>query len=235
MEPAALSQGKSAAKESPLDPREEPLQFFNYHEYLVGAETPLGHHLGPKLVINHFPAFRGVPKTAAQQVLDQPSVEISADSSLRLVRIPRAFHTIENSDIVPQFSEAVPGTEDAALRDGESGFVQKGTFEGFPFTVTSATPLVPNLLLERDFHEIVTTVNRLLRVALDPFAWQNWTESLLDMLTLTIYSRIHKNRYERRGLQDLEDYVSKTNEYLRTLHPQLALISPRWNGYLSVS
>lgn len=223
----ALNHNESGVEKSILTDVPEPLQFFNYHEYLADPDEPIN----IKLVVNHFPDFdHDLPEK-------KPPFEGSGAPSgnCRIVRIPRVYHTIQDSDIIPQFSPAVPGTEDAALTDNNKNFTPRGQFDGSVFGVTSVTPLVPGLLLEQEFIEIVTKINGLLFAALNPFGWENVVESILDIVTFTVYSKIRKNRHERRKLQELEDYVTTTNEYLKTLNPDLVLISPRRCGYLSVS
>lgn len=218
----------SGVEKSILTDDSEPLQFFNYHEYLADPEELIN----LKLVVNHFPDF----DHDFEPEKNPPFGGSGAPSgNCRIVRIPRVFHTIQDSDIIPQFSPAVPGTEDAALTDNNPNFTPKGNFDGSVFGVTSVTPLVPGLLLELEFIEIVTKINGFLVAALDPFCWENIVESILDIATFTVYSKVRKHRHERRKLQELEDYVTTTNEYLKTLDPHLALISPRRCGYLSVS
>lgn len=220
-----LNPSGSAVEKSNLSNVSESLQFFNYHEYLVEQ----GNTQNTAIVVNHFPNFDPIvtKKFGLSSLLQ--------DEETRTVVIPRVYHTIANSDIIPQFSLSIPGSEEAALVGNEKTFTPKGQFDGCVFGVTSLTPLVPDLLLEQAFQDIVNTVNQHLVVALDPFLWQNATEAILDIATFTLYSRIYKNRHERRKLQELEDYIARTNESLKAVHPQLKITSPRHNGYLSVS
>lgn len=218
----------SGAEKSILTDVSEPLQFFNYHEYLADPEAPLN----IKLVVNHFPDFDHDFESKKKALFESSG---APGGVCRIVRIPRVYHTIQDSDIIPQFSPAVPGTEDAALTDNNKNLTPRGDFDGSVFGVTSVTPLVPGLLLELEFIDIVTKINGFLFAALNPFAWENVVDSILDIATFTVYSKLRKNRHERRKLQELEDYVTTTNEYLKTLNPHLALISPRRCGYLSVS
>ena len=49
----ALNHNESGVEKSILTDVPEPLQFFNYHEYLADPDEPIN----IKLVVNHFPDF----------------------------------------------------------------------------------------------------------------------------------------------------------------------------------
>lgn len=223
---------------------QEPLSFFNYHEYLTDSYTPFidtvssnhGHegskssstgpsHQEVSIVINHFPN----PYTTRDSALYHTT---------RIVRIPRAFDTHDKLYMVPQFSTYTPGKEPAAIVNNESGSESVGLYDGTAFGVTSATALVPMYLSADELSEVVGTINKLSEEAAVP----NLTttiENVLDFLSATLYSRIFggraKGSHVKRRIAKLEEYVEKINrDFLQKRHSLLCLVSPVKSAFLSL-
>ncbi|KAK6462946.1 hypothetical protein DFJ63DRAFT_312270 [Scheffersomyces coipomensis] len=208
---------------------EEGLLFFNHHEYLIDKYEPLTSSSGgPSLVINHFPNIHA-------------AINSSTFASTRIVRIPRVYHTIESSDSVPQFSSYIPGREPASITlDTENEYIPFGRFDDNMFGQTSLTPLVPDLIGEDEYIEIITTINSYLLEAFNPYNLYNIIDSIFDFLTGGLLSMTMESlrwrSYSKRKLADLDKYIDQEiNQKLFKNKDGLQLISPRSSGYLSVS
>lgn len=228
---------KDAAEENnivnnaPSDSQKEPLLFFNYHEFLTDKYSvhPSCEHRDKtkSIVVNHFPN-------------NHVSIGSTSYISTRVVRIPRIFDTVYLSDIIPQFSTYVPGTEPAAIKEEYSRpFHAVGFYDDNYFGETSITPLVPDYLTELEFHTIVTKVNEYLHLAFDPYNIWNLLDSLLDLFSANLYNQLCTRfiitTYSKRKLQQLEQYISnEVNLEMLRNRPNIKVLSPRRSGYLSV-
>lgn len=192
----------------------QKLQFFNYHEYLEEGA-------GTQAVVNHFP----------NPYVDKQSPEFT---STRIVRIPRAYHLNEKSDMIPQFLTAAPGAELAAILDGQRRFEPTVTIQqlGHPqvFGTTLWTPLIPEHISEQKLLEVVTTINSYLAKAYSPYAAETVIENAIDIATGGWYSLLSGTSHTKRQLEALEKYVEATNGELRAIK----IISPRRSGFLSL-
>ncbi|CAK7896825.1 ras modification protein ERF4 [[Candida] anglica] len=210
---------------------EEPLQFFNYHEFLIpnyekltSSNTPTNND--KSLLASHFPN-------------NHSTVTSSTYKDTRIVRVPRVYETLHMSDLIPQFSTYVLGKEPAALTLATveaKTYSMGGSFDDNYFGETSLTPLIPDLISEQKYIEIVERINLYLLNAFNPYNIYNAIEGLLDIMTGTLYSRIFNNYVReshcKRNLMELESYVNNTN---MQLEPQgIKIISPRRSGYLSL-
>lgn len=240
-----LKYGLNNSSEVSPETANEPLSFFNYHEFLLNeynicenkeltketersTETP-GNHLkiqDSAIVINHFP---------------NPYVPRDSDEykTTRIVRIPRQFDSGPNADFVPQFSIFTPGNEPAAIiAEDLPRFSAVGEFQGDFFGKTSATPLVPNWVSHTELKEIVTTINAMLKVALSPGQAETWLDNVLDFFTATLYSRLFTNNvrdtFYKRKIAEVESYVETVNKMLGKRNPRLRLISPVESAFLSL-
>lgn len=198
------------------DTRAEPegFVFFNHHEFIAP---------GNALVVNHFPNNHAALNSATRE-------------TTRIVRIPRAYHSILLGDIIPQFSTFPLGQEPAAIvaADQPPQFLIRGQFDGNYFGTTSITPLVPALLGFDELCDIVRHVNLHLKAAYDPFCVWNCLDNVLDFVTGTLYSKI-VNRfivatYCKRRLADLEEYILTLNVKYAAKH--IRFISPRRSALL---
>lgn len=211
--------------------RTEPLLFFNYHEFLVEDYQvhPSCRNISKakSVVVNHFPNNH-VP------------VDSATYSDTRIVRIPRIFSTTKLSDIIPQFSEYIPGTEPAAINDQHGlTFKPAGIYDNNSFGETSVTPLVPGYMTEEEFHTIIHNINQYLQEAFDPYNIWNLFDSILDLISANFYTKIINNflvdTYSKRKLQELEKYIeNEVNTKAFANRPGLKILSPRKSGYLSV-
>jgi hypothetical protein len=206
-------------------PSHQELLFFNYHEFLVSDyKSSRSSTTETSLVINHFPNIYAAPYSAMYY-------------TTRIVRIPRIYDTLNHPDLIPQFSLYVPGTEPAALTISDLNFDPTGIFDGNRFGTTSVTPLVPGLISSDQFMTIVSTVNKYLHDALDPYNLYNFLENVLEFLSAGTYSRTFNKfisvSYSKKKLQQLEEYVEEANNTILQ-HTKCKLISPRKSGYLSV-
>lgn len=203
----------------------EPIVFFNYHEYLI---TDYKLKEGLSLIGNHFPN-------------NYVSNESEIYHRTRIIRIPRVYESNKYSDIIPQFSSYCPGDEPAALKSDQiQSYTPAGEFENNHFGSTSATPLSPRLISKEDFEEIINMVNKLLFEAFNPHSISNFFDNSLDLLTGGMYSKIFCKliieNYSKRKLYELEKYIDNDiNPKLMQINPLFKVISPRDNGYLSVS
>jgi len=198
---------------------EDQLEFFNYHEFLVETSGT-----SPSLVVNHFPN-----NYCAQDSL--------CFATTRIVRVPRCYTSSSLSDIIPQFSNFVPGTETAALSNSNvSTFTVAGSFDGNIFGITSLTPLVPALLSPHQFQDIVNSVNDHLYRAFNPYSYQVVIENTLQVLSgglfSSLWNRYISESYSKRELLQLERYIESLNDTLAA--KDVKIISPRLSGYLSL-
>lgn len=207
----------------------EPLQFFNYHEYLVNeyadSQSNVASHHKQALVVTHFPN-NYVP-------FDSSTYRLT-----RIVRIPRAYETTELSYLVPQFSTYLPGNEPASLKEAEDKFIAAGEYDNNIFGTTSYPPLIPQHLSEEEYKMIVKEVNQYLYEAFSPFKWRVFAENFLDVVTGTLYTKffnrfIAENRSQAK-LHELETFVSEEINGKLFKDKEIRLISPRRSGYLSV-
>lgn len=218
---------KSASKE------DGPLLFFNYHEFTVDDYNRMKYESetdGKALVVTHFP--------------NNDTTRWSDEyANTRIVRVPRIFNTSDESDIIPQFSSYILGNEPAAFTEKgkapDTKFSPIGVYEGEMFGSLSRTPLVPGLISEECFLEIITNVNRYLKDAFNPYSFWNFKDNVLDMFSGTLYSKVFctfiRESHCKRKLDDLERYVSQeVNLKLLKNAPDVKVMSPRRTGYLSV-
>lgn len=224
---------------------QEPLTYFNYHEYLTDKYTPAHNPTKTKhrlddassisshqskqkvsLVINHFPN----PYTTKGSALYHTT---------RIVRIPRIFDTVEHLYMVPQFSTWAPGAEPAAIHYGkENGFVSLASYDGTVFGPTSVTPLVPGYLSANELREIVDRLNEFLLQAMSPNKTTTF-ENIVEFFTGTLYSRIFAGKagatHLKKGIARMEEYVEQLNRnFLSKRHELLRLISPVDSAFLSL-
>ena len=186
-----------------------PLEFFNYHEYLV--ESSQG-----QLVATHFPNGYTNP--------NDPEF-----ATTRVVRVPRVYHDNEDSDVVPQFLTVVPGAELYAISDGVRQFNPAASVEGIAFGKTLWTPLVPDNLTANKFQEIVATVNTHLQSAFRPLAWAT-AENIVDIVSGGIWSSVYGESACKRALAELETYIDATNASISPVR----VVHPRQSGFLSL-
>lgn len=193
------------------------LLFFNVHEYLEGDES---------LCVTHFPNnhFRHKQDIYA---------------ATRIVRVPRIYDTNPLSDSIPQFSTYIPGTEPAALNpSGERSFNISGVSRGDNFGKSSWSPLVPSLIPDDTFVQIVEKVNEYIYSAMSPYDWRNCIRSFADILTGGIYSktlgRIVGPSFFERMMSELENYIDHLNSTILE-RIEVRLISPKASAFLSVS
>lgn len=211
-------------KESSVKP---PLQFFNPHEFMVTNENPiLPKENEAKLVINHFPNIY------------EPRDSL-AYATTRIIRIPRIYSTVRDSDFIPQFLTYVPGSEPAAISNEDiTVFEAKGRYDDAEFGYTSLTPLVPGLISETEFETIVKTINQHLYDSLNPYNGHLFIENVLEFLTGGVYSKVINKYlftgYSKRRLQDLEAYIEHLNTEVFKGRDGLKIINPRLSGFLSV-
>ncbi|EGV64134.1 ras modification protein erf4 [Yamadazyma tenuis] len=204
-----------------LQSEPQPLQFFNYHEYLVNDYVPVSQSVNPKhqaIVVTNFPnIYAALGSTMYKHT--------------RIVRIPRTFDTVDNPDLVPQFSTLELGKEPAAIiKHEETHFEVAGSANGSAFGATSLTVL-SNLVAPAELVDIVSTINTHLYAAFDPYGYANAIESVVDILTATLYSKVFNGRlHTKRHLQKLHAYIDHVNETHDTFH----VIQPRLNGYSSL-
>lgn len=180
------------------------LEFFSYHEYLVTGGSS-------KLVVTHFPN----PYTN--------------DPSRRVVRVPRVYHQNLQSDVIPQFSIAIPGQEKSAITDNTESFNPLETVEGQIYGRTSWTPLVPGFISKKQFVEIATEVNQYLVRAFTPLA-VSVVENVLDILLGGVALMITGSSYTKRELERLEEYVKRVNQEISPVE----IVLPRRLGYLGL-
>lgn len=198
------------------------LQFFNYHEYIIRNYDKLQQDTnGKAIVINHF-------------INNHAPVDSARYKTTRIVRVPRTFHTLELSDIIPQFSNIFPGKEAAALHGDETaGFHPIGNYDHNLFGECSITPLVPDKLPYTQFQDIVNTVNDYLYQAFNPYGFVNSIESVLDILSGTLYSNIvNKFMFQNncnRKLTELDNYLYNVSEKYKSIR----FISPKRTGFMS--
>ncbi|CCE86999.1 Piso0_005525 [Millerozyma farinosa CBS 7064] len=210
-----------------------PLLFFNYHEFTVDDYNRMKYESeteGKALVVTHFP--------------NNDTTRWSDEyANTRIVRVPRIFNTSDESDIVPQFSSYILGNEPAAFTEKGKAPATKfspiGVYQGEMFGSSSRTPLVPGLISEDCFLEIIANVNRYLKDAFNPYSFWNFKDNVLDMFSGTLYSKVFcafiRESHCKRKLDDLERYVSQeVNLKLLKDAPGVKVISPRRTGYLSV-
>ncbi|CAN3375022.1 hypothetical protein DIURU_005176 [Diutina rugosa] len=193
----------------PKSDQPAPLEFFNYHEYLV--ESADG-----QLVATHFP--NGYTNTTSPEF-----------ATTRVVRVPRVYHDNEDSDVVPQFSTVVPGAESYAISDGSRQFNPVALVDGNAFGKTSWTPLVPDNLTATKFQEIVATVNTHLQAAFRPSAWAT-AENIVDIVSGGIWSSVYGESACKRALAELDAYIDATNASITPVR----LVHPRQSGFLSL-
>ncbi|CUM68320.1 uncharacterized protein PRCAT00006042001 [Priceomyces carsonii] len=219
---------KHNTEEHETNTQHDGLLFFNYQEFLINNYKPLySSNIEKKpLLINHFPNV----------YVHQGSAKFK---QTRIIRVPRVYDKVKHSDLIPQFSEFIPGHEPAALNDGTDSFDPKGSFDGNVFGYTSQTALVPDLLSQEDFVKIVREVNSFLFVASDPHNIHNLIENILNLFTANLFSMIVNKYifegYRRRMLRELEEYIDKVNEGFKRAQKDLRVISPKRSGFLSVS
>lgn len=240
------AQKENSLNESQVsDSNNEPLSFFNYHEFLINdyefydpshssktsSTSPLNTTSSTKksIVISHFPN-------------NYAPISSPTYNTTRIIRIPRAYDTHSLSYLIPQFSTYKPGMEPAALIDNdEKQFRAIGEFDNHNlFGPTSLTPLVPNLISEQELKQIIETTNSYLVEAFNPYSFVNFLENTLDILTGTLYSKLF-NRFiltnqSRQKLLDLETYIEiEVNENtFNKNNRDIRVISPRKSDYLSV-
>lgn len=198
------------------DTRAEPeaIVFFNHHEFIAPGDA---------LVVNHFPNNHAALNSATRE-------------TTRIVRIPRAYHTIRLGDIIPQFSTFPLGQEPAAIvaADQPPQFLIRGQFDGNYFGTTSITPLVPALLGFDELRDIVGHVNEHLMAAYDPYCVWNCLDNVLDFVTGTLYSKVVNKlivaTHCKRRLADLEEYILTLN--VKYAAKQIRFISPRRSALL---
>lgn len=221
---------------------QEPLSFFNYHEYLIDSYDSFNDNIGTQehsgskssslpsnqavsIVINHFPN----PYTTKDSALYHTT---------RIVRIPRTFDTHDKLYLVPQFSMYTPGKEPAAIENNDYGSEAVGIYDGSVFGVTSATALVPVYLSAEELRDVVGTINKLSLEATVP-SFASTLENVLDFFSGTLYSRIFGGRsqgtYTKRKIAQLEEYVDRINrDFLQKRHGLLCVISPVKSAFLSL-
>lgn len=189
-----------------------PLEFFNYHEYLVDSDAG-------QLVVTHFP----------NAYVAANNSNTTSTTITRVVRVPRVYHDNVDSDVVPQFSTVVPGAELYAISDGSHQFNPIASVEGVVFGKTLWTPLVPDNITPKQFEDIVTTVNSHLQAAFRPLA-RSTMENVLDVLLAGVWSSVWGNSVCKQELAKLDAYIDSINASLAPVH----LISPRRSGFLSL-
>lgn len=205
----------------------QPLLFFNYQEYLVksydGYDDQENESERPALVINHFPNCYN---------------DCNDDRDYNcVVRVPRAYQNVRYSDLIPQFSTYVPGTEPAALtEENQPLFQPQGRYKGREYGYTSATPLVPGILSEEEFKRIVNAVNERILEALDPESMIHMVEDVIDIVTFGFYSNVwSKFVYQghcKRKLLELESFVEEEINGKWLQEKPVKVISLRRTGYL---
>lgn len=218
---------KQTAEED-LEYQGEALSFFDYNEFLVDDYKPIQKPKDQEsvsIVITHFPNNH-VPISSRDY------------STTRVVRIPRIYHTVFLSDIIPQFSLYYPGTEPAALGK-DSDFQAVGIYDSNIFGITSRPPEIQTELSESEYKKIITKVNEYLFRAFDPYGVWNCLESFLDLATANLYDRIihglFYSSFTARKLNELEKYLMDVNQDLVRRDSSIRFLSPKRTGYISVS
>lgn len=203
----------------------KPLLFFNYHEFLVNDYSPMSHDNGSEgntnrgaLVITHFPNIY-VP------------INSSEYNTTRVIRIPRCYDNIEYPDLIPQFSTYFPGKEPSGIiKEGQQKFEIIGQWQDSHFGSTSLTPL-SNVIDSSTLVPIIENINKIIYTAYDPYNAMNIAESILDVISGSLYSTIFNDfLHAKRGIKDLEKYIDEVNEQ----NVQFHIILPKLTGFLSL-
>lgn len=239
------------------DAAEDPVLFFNYHEFSETFYADLGAPGAP----------REHPETEALVITHFPNVHAPRGSQLyrttRVVRVPRRFDV---SMHYPNFSEQLPGLEPAAIVAEDKGdsnddsrsmmsfadalaagqhaggagkarlprFIPRGVHDGQVFGCTSASPL-SNMLTPEQFQQIVHEVNVHLEREFRALSWRNWAGILLSVLTFGLWPWVAKHlRGAAPGQSGLDACIERCNASPLFMQQHLVLLHPRDSAYLSL-